>query len=528
MAMHLNRWRVDERGWRLLVTKINQILETCRTRDLLIVKFAEKCYIKEPDRELAARHSRVFLERVFGDIDTLLLEGPEAAVEILLYGSKRQKPLWKVTERLKYYKIGPTLGKGSSSEVKLAWSLKLKKEVALKIMKPRTRNCRYARTEKSIIKELHHRNIVKLYESFEIVGLDNLKSTIFAIEYASNGVLIDYVVYTPKFDDKLARWFFTSLVEGVEYCHGKSIIHRDLKFDNCLLGENFLLKISDFGFATYYYNELMNTSIGTRQYAAPEVLAEEQYTDAVDIFSMGVMLFIALSGSLPWRLANHRKDRWYRRVHTGKWDEFFQYHEGRKHKFTEDQKTILMGLLEPDPRKRWKFGNIKRCKWYLGQRITQSNVASHLRRRKHLVDVKKINAMKQSDKAKRRAVNIFSLKLPDIYFQPIRALSFITDKKAEWALEDIANVIGKLMGTIQSMDKKNYKMDFYVNKLVDTGRYINKKSRKKELEKVRVTASVQMWTLQGQEKSLHDRAKLLEAVSENKQNLTAKQIEVLH
>jgi len=383
-------------------------------------------------------------------------------------------------------------------------------------MEPSTRNSRYLLTEKSIIKNLKHRNIVEVYESFEIVRNDNRKSTVLAIEYARNGDLIDYVVYTPKFDDKLARWFFSSLVEGVEYCHGKNIIHRDLKYDNCLLGENFVLKIGDFGFATYYYNEMMQTSIGTFQYAAPEVLAEEQYTDAVDIFSMGVMLFIAIAGSLPWKLANHRKDRWYRWVHNGKWDEFFQYHEQRLHKFTEEQKTILMGLLEPDPKRRWKFENIKKSKWYQGQRITQCNVASQMRRRKRLVDMKKFKAMKGRPEADRKAMDIFSKKIPDVYFQPIPALSFITDKKAEWALEDIANVIiGKLMGTIEIMDKRNYKITFIVNKLVDTGRYIDEKTTKKEQEKIRVVASAQMWTIQGQQ-------------DENTQNLTKKQKEILH
>jgi len=318
-------------------------------------------------------------------------------------------------------------------------------------------------------------------------------------------------------------------VEGVEYCHSKNIIHRDLKYDNCLLGENFVLKISDFGFATYYFNEMMITSIGTLQYSAPEVLSENQYTDAVDIFSMGVMLFIALAGCLPWKLANHRKDKWYRWVHNGKWEEFFQYHQRRKHKFTWEQKTILMGLLEPDPKRRWRFENIKKSKWYQGQRITQCNVASQMRRRKRLVDIKKFKAMKGRPEESRKAIDIFSKKFPDIYFQPIPALSFITDKKAEWALDDIANVIiGKLMGTIENMDKNNYKITFRVNKLVNTGRYIDKKTWKQELEKVRVAASVQMWTIQGQQEFLDSRASFFKAVFENKQNLTKQQKEMLH
>merc|ERR1719228_2836250 len=110
----------------------------------------------------------------------------------------------------------------------------------------------------------------------------------------------------------------------------------------------------------------MKSMKGTPQYAAPEILRKEKYGKSVDIFSMGVMLFIALAGSQPWRMANPHADRWYKMVHTGKWKEFFKYHK-RSHDFSRDQKEILMGILQPEPKSRWTLEEIRRCKWSNGK-----------------------------------------------------------------------------------------------------------------------------------------------------------------
>jgi len=133
--------------------------------------------------------------------------------------------------------------------------------------------------------------------------------------------------------------------------------------------------------------------------------------------------------------------------------------------------------------------------------------------------------MKHGGKEPRKTVDIFSQNLPFVYFQPAPPLSFVTYKKAEFVLEDIANVIAKLMGVVQTNDR--YKLTFHVNKLVDKGRFIDKKTRKKKFEKVQVLASVKIWTLQGQQKTLNERTKALEEVFENKHTLTDEQKEAM-
>jgi len=517
----MKKWNLNERAILRLVERINDILDDCPRSEELAQTFADVCYRKEKNREKAYKNAVHFLKVVFGSINTLFLEGPEGALDLMVHGRKKQKPFWKVKKKFKRYKIGSTIGKGLTSEVKLGWDSKARREVALKIIEQKNSEC--AQQEIAILKSLKHRNILYVYEWFESAIFGNERKTVFALEYAPYGQLIDYLTYTPKFGDRLARWFFSGLVEGIEYCHGKNLIHRDLKHDNCLLGNNFVLKICDFGFATYYFDEKMTTMIGTAAYAAPEVLAGEHYTDSVDFFSMGIMLFIALAGTMPWRLANPKYDKWFSWVDSGEWDAFFEYHEGRSsHRFTDNQKRILMGLLEPNPRKRWKFNEIRRCRWYQGRKFDQKDVASELVKRKRAVDKRMTREMRSRKSSKRRDMDIFNQKLPDVYFQSMLPLSFVTDKKAEWALEDIENAIVELRGTIDLTDKKNYKLHFHVNKRVDTGRYIIKNEiKKKEYETVIVKGTVQMWTLPGQEralKALSEKTKLV-GPDKNNQNL---------
>jgi len=566
LLKHVKACKLDMKRFEKLMVLTTEMCTSCNTTDQMITKFADRCYGKEKDRKLAKIQARTYIDALFGSVDRVLKHGPEVAVRRMLreqyprssdrkpkeqcpkflnLGSIKSEesliememiekkessnfnahlhepddqdlekhPMW--TRRLKQYLVGPTLGIGGTAKVKLAFNQNSQTKVALKIVKPKY--TKSAEKEMDILKNLNHKNIVQVYDCFSNVLWEGEKLTVFALEYANQGELIEYLMYTPKFEDDLARWFFTSLTEGVEYCHSEKVVHRDLKHDNCLLGENFVLKITDFGFATYYEDEMMKTAIGTAQYAAPEILKGRKYTEAVDIFSMGVMLFIALAGSQPWRRAS-TKDRWFKMVRTGNWKKFFEYHE-RSHKFTVQQKTLLTGLLDPNPENRWTLGDVKRCTWFNGKKLSQEEVAHRLKLRKRIVDKRKYEAMQPNSKGNRRSVHIFSKSLPCVYFQPIPCLSFVTYKKAEWVLEDIADVIVDLKGTITEQREK-YKLKFHVIKMVETGSYIDKETKEKEYAKVRVCASVQMWTHPGQQKALEDRNKILTAITQNRESIS--------
>jgi serine/threonine protein kinase len=556
MKMHMKLCSLNNRKYKKLNGIINEMLESCKTPEDLLTKFADKCYDKEQDRNLAKSQAATFMTAFYGGVDSVFINGPESAVAIELnkkYGkvesivkqrsakfhahlheaaddtALENHPMW--TRKLDHYLLGPTLGVGGTAKVKLGYDPQTKTKVAIKILKPDFVNS--AQKEIDVLKKLDHKNIVKVYDCFQNVLWDKNITTVFAIEYANQGELIEYLMYTSKFEDDLARWFFVNLTEGIEYCHGQHIIHRDLKHDNCLFGENFVLKITDFGFATEYYNEMMKTAIGTAQYAAPEILAGDRYTDSVDIFSMGVMLFIALAGSQPWRMANPLQDRWFKKAYQGNWDSFFKYHE-RIHTFQEDQKEILMGMLHPDPMKRWNLQRIKKSKWFSKKIISQKDVEYKLLSRKQSMDDKKFKAMmRANNRPKRKAVDIYSQKRPPVYFKPAPVLSFVTDVKAEFVLQNIEDVVtNQLRGAIieKEGNKEKFKLQFSINKRIDSGRYNdskNKKKKEKEYASVKVNASVRIWTMSGQEQVLGNNDKLISRVDQKKENVAVEEINKL-
>ena len=120
------------------------------------------------------------------------------------------------------------------------------------------------------------------------------------------------------------------MVDAIEYLHCKAgVVHRDLKPENLLLSHDYKLKIADFGLSARLDGDqgtgIHYSSVGTRQYQAPEVLEQRSYRgDRVDIFSMGVILFTMVTGAMPYLTEASINDPLYkmilRRDRTSYWD----------------------------------------------------------------------------------------------------------------------------------------------------------------------------------------------------------------
>lgn len=117
-----------------------------------------------------------------------------------------------------------------------------------------------------------------------------------------------------------SRYYFKQLLSSIEYIHNESeIVHRDLKPENILLKGNYDLKIADFGLSARkegkYGLGIHYSQVGTRQYQAPEVLEKRSYRgESVDVFSMGVILFIMVTGTLPFVKEANIKDNLYQHI----------------------------------------------------------------------------------------------------------------------------------------------------------------------------------------------------------------------
>ncbi|KAI8818707.1 kinase-like domain-containing protein, partial [Fimicolochytrium jonesii] len=198
------------------------------------------------------------------------------------------------------YHFQKTVGEGNFAKVKLAKHKLTGVEVAIKIIDKTTldeKKLGKLYREVRIMKLLHHPNIVKLYEVIET------KHTVFLVmEYASGGELYDYLVVHGKMKEKEARAKFRQILSAVSYCHKKRVIHRDLKAENLLLDANLDIKIADFGFSNYFDPESkLDTFCGSPPYAAPELFQGRRYTGPeVDIWSLGVILYVLTTGCLPF------------------------------------------------------------------------------------------------------------------------------------------------------------------------------------------------------------------------------------
>ncbi|ELK01239.1 MAP/microtubule affinity-regulating kinase 3, partial [Pteropus alecto] len=215
------------------------------------------------------------------------------------------------------YRLLKTIGKGNFAKVKLARHILTGREVAIKIIDKTQLNPTSLQKlfrEVRIMKILNHPNIVKL---FEVIETD--KTLYLIMEYASGGEVFDYLVAHGRMKEKEARAKFRQIVSAVQYCHQKRIVHRDLKAENLLLDADMNIKIADFGFSNEFtVGSKLDTFCGSPPYAAPELFQGKKYDGPeVDVWSLGVILYTLVSGSLPFDGQNLKELR--ERVLRGKY-----------------------------------------------------------------------------------------------------------------------------------------------------------------------------------------------------------------
>ncbi|XP_029904502.1 serine/threonine-protein kinase MARK1 isoform X2 [Myripristis murdjan] len=251
------------------------------------------------------------------------------------------------------YRLLKTIGKGNFAKVKLARHTLTGREVAIKIIDKTQLNPTSLQKlfrEVSVMKILNHPNIVKLFEVIETE-----KTLYLVMEYASGGEVFDYLVAHGRMKEKEARAKFRQIVSAVEYCHQKRIVHRDLKAENLLLDADMNIKIADFGFSNEFtVGSKLDTFCGSPPYAAPELFQGKKYDGPeVDVWSLGVILYTLVSGSLPFDGQNLKELR--ERVLRGKYRIPFY--------MSTDCENLLKKLLVLNPGKRGSLQQIMKDRW---------------------------------------------------------------------------------------------------------------------------------------------------------------------
>uniref|UniRef100_A0A8C4EXJ6 non-specific serine/threonine protein kinase n=1 Tax=Dicentrarchus labrax TaxID=13489 RepID=A0A8C4EXJ6_DICLA len=236
------------------------------------------------------------------------------------------------------YRLLKTIGKGNFAKVKLARHVLTGKEVAVKII------------DKTQLNSSSLQKVVKLFEVIETE-----KTLYLVMEYASGGEVFDYLVAHGRMKEKEARAKFRQIVSAVQYCHQKCIVHRDLKAENLLLDADMNIKIADFGFSNEFtLGNKLDTFCGSPPYAAPELFQGKKYDGPeVDVWSLGVILYTLVSGSLPFDGQNLKELR--ERVLRGKYRIPFY--------MSTDCENLLKKFLILNPSKRGSLEQIMRDRW---------------------------------------------------------------------------------------------------------------------------------------------------------------------
>ncbi|XP_052527526.1 death-associated protein kinase 2 isoform X1 [Tympanuchus pallidicinctus] len=205
------------------------------------------------------------------------------------------------------YEIGEELGSGQFAIVKKCREISTGLEYAAKFIKKRQsrasrRGVRREEIEREvdILQQTLHANIIKLHDIYE-----NKTDVILILELVSGGELFDFLAQKESLSEEEATRFIKQILDGVNYLHSKKIAHFDLKPENIMLLDKNIpiphIKLIDFGLAHKIEDGVEFKNIfGTPEFVAPEIVNYEPLGLAADMWSIGVITYILLSGASPF------------------------------------------------------------------------------------------------------------------------------------------------------------------------------------------------------------------------------------
>ena len=258
------------------------------------------------------------------------------------------------SQRSQIYKLIRTIGQGGFSKIKLVKHLPSGELVAMKEIDKQTLND--AENKKRFIKEitffktLSHPNLIPLYEVIE-----SDTHYYFVIKYADNADLLTHINVQQRLEEREAKMLFSQILQCVVYLHQQHITHRDLKPENILLINNYKTAIvSDLGLANRYEQQvLLNTLCGSPHYAAPEMIMGQPYAgEHVDIWSLGVLLYVMVIGRLPFNGSN--QDELYTNIVNVCYSFPFDV------KISAECKDMIEKMLVHDPQQRMTLSEMTR------------------------------------------------------------------------------------------------------------------------------------------------------------------------
>lgn len=260
---------------------------------------------------------------------------------------------WKLND----FAFVKRLGKGKFGLVLKAREKESGCVIALKVLKKANLRREHAevqlRREIEIQSALSHPNILRLYGFF----YDEIRIYLI-LEYAPGGELYKHLKDCGgRFNERKAAAYIAALASALRHCHAKGVIHRDLKPENLLLDANDNLKIADFGWSVHAVRASRRTTMcGTLDFLAPEMCEGKEYDTAIDLWSLGVLLYEMLYGKPPFEEDSERHTK--RRITEV--DIVFPPGD-----ISPRAKHLIKSLLRREPEKRLPLTDVLRHPWIL-------------------------------------------------------------------------------------------------------------------------------------------------------------------
>ncbi|KAJ7472348.1 Pkinase-domain-containing protein [Mycena galericulata] len=262
------------------------------------------------------------------------------------------------------YTLGKVIGEGAYGKVRMGTHRLTSVRVAIKQI-PKAMSASLTR-EIHHHRQLHHPHVTQMYE---VIATES--SIWIVTELCCGGELFDYLVEKGRLSEDETKVIFGQLCLAVAYLHDKGIVHRDLKLENVLLDERCRVKLGDFGFTREFERgSFMETFCGTTGYASPEMLQGRKYLE-VDIWSLGIILYCLLTGTLPFDDDDENIMR--QKIIVGEFED--------PEWLSIESRDLIKNILQQDPTKRLPISQILAHAWFTGPLATPARAEttdSHL------------------------------------------------------------------------------------------------------------------------------------------------------
>ena len=249
--------------------------------------------------------------------------------------------------------------------------------------------------EVAVLNKLDHPCIVKYFETY-----NDAKYIYLVMEFIDGCHLFKHITSQPleHFGEQMACKYFKDIVSAISHCHAQNVIHRDIKPENIMVTTNDEIKVIDFGLSKNARSVTNHQIVGTPFYIAPEIIQDRPYDTQVDIWSLGVLLYIMLSGHYPF--SANEQTVLFEKIARG----HYSFNHEEFDSVSSEGKDLISKMLVLEPKLRLTACQILKHPWF-----NKFSPAQTVTKSVDQLDVKtftKLRSYKGVSHFKRAAMNI--------------------------------------------------------------------------------------------------------------------------